>query len=123
MRHKDANKKLGRRVPHRRSMFRNQVISLFTHSKIVTTEAKAKETSRIAEKLITIARQMTEDKTNTMNLKNSAFTILNDKKMVDKLFHEIAPQYKDRNGGYTRMYKLGTRAGDAAEMAMLELVK
>jgi large subunit ribosomal protein L17 len=104
-------------------MFRNQVIALFTHSKIVTTEAKAKETSRIAEKLITIARQMTEDKINTMNLKNSAFTILNDKKMVDKLFHEIAPQYKERSGGYTRIYKLGTRAGDAAEMAMLELVK
>jgi len=104
-------------------MFRNQVIALFTHSKIVTTEAKAKETSRIAEKLITIARQMTEDKINTMNLKNSAFTILNDKKMVDKLFNEIAPAYKERNGGYTRIYKLGTRAGDAAEMAMLELVK
>jgi len=123
VRHQLANKKLGRRVPHRRAMFRNQVISLFTHSKIITTEAKAKETCRIAEKLITIARQSSEDKAKNMHLKNSAFTILNDKKVVDKLFNDIAPQYKERNGGYTRMYKLGRRAGDAAEMAMLELVK
>lgn len=104
-------------------MFRNQVISLLTNSKIITTEAKAKETRRIAEKLITIARGMNEDRTATMNLKNQANTILNDRKMVDRLFHEIAPSYKGRNGGFTRIYKLGTRAGDAAEMAMLELVK
>ncbi len=123
MRHQLANKKLGRRVPHRRSLFRNQIISLMTHNKIITTEAKAKETRRIAEKLITIARQVSEDKAKNMHLKNLAFTILNDKKMVDKLFNEIAPQYKERDGGYTRIYKLGRRAGDAAEMAMLEFVK
>ncbi len=123
MRHQLANKKLGRRVPHRRSLFRNQIISLMTHDKIITTEAKAKETRRIAEKLITIARQLSDDKAKNMHLKNCAFTILNDKKMVEKLFNEIAPQYKERNGGYTRIYKLGRRAGDAAEMAMLELVK
>jgi len=123
VRHREANKKLGRRTAHRQSMFRNQVISLLNNSKIITTEAKAKETRRIAEKLITLARGMSEDRTNTMNLKNQANCILNDRKMVDRLFHEIAPTYKDRNGGYTRIYKLGTRAGDAAEMAMLELVK
>ncbi|HBC75254.1 MAG: 50S ribosomal protein L17 [Candidatus Wallbacteria bacterium GWC2_49_35] len=123
MRHQLANKKLGRRVPHRRSLFRNQIISLMTHNKIITTEAKAKETRRIAEKLITIARQVSEDKSKNMHLKNLAFTILNDKKMVEKLFNEIAPQYKERDGGYTRIYKLGRRAGDAAEMAMLEFVK
>jgi len=110
-------------VPHRRSLFRNQIISLMTHNKIITTEAKAKETRRIAEKLITIARQVSEDKSKNMHLKNLAFTILNDKKMVEKLFNEIAPQYKERDGGYTRIYKLGRRAGDAAEMAMLEFVK
>lgn len=123
MRHQLANKKLGRRVPHRRSLFRNQIISLMTHNKIITTEAKAKETRRIAEKLITIARQVSEDKAKNMHLKNLAFTILNDKKMVEKLFNELAPQYKERDGGYTRIYKLGRRAGDAAEMAMLEFVK
>lgn len=110
-------------MPHRRSLFRNQIISLMTHNKIITTEAKAKETRRIAEKLITIARQVSEDKSKNMHLKNLAFTILNDKKMVEKLFNEIAPQYKERDGGYTRIYKLGRRAGDAAEMAMLEFVK
>jgi large subunit ribosomal protein L17 len=94
-----------------------------THNKIITTEAKAKETRRIAEKLITIARQVSEDKSKNVHLKNLAFTILNDKKMVEKLFNEIAPQYKERDGGYTRIYKLGRRAGDAAEMAMLEFVK
>lgn len=123
MRHRNANKKLGRRVAHRKAMFRNQIISLFEHSRIVTTEPKAKETRKIAEKLITIAKGKTEDRVANYNLKRQAYSILNDNGMVDKLFNEIGPLYKERNGGYTRIYKLGNRAGDAASMALLELVK
>lgn len=123
MRHKFANKKLGRNVAHRKAMLRNQIISLITHNRIITTEAKAKETKRLAEKLITLARKSSDDKVKNLHLKRLAFEILNDRKLVDKLFNEIGPLYKERNGGYTRIYKLGRRAGDAAPMALLELVK
>ena len=116
MRHKLGNKKLGRRVQHRLSMLKNQVVSLLEHSKIHTTEAKAKETRRMAEKVIRIA---SEDNVHRRRLASS---IVRQPKILKKLFHEIGPNYKDRKGGYTRILKMGKRHGDNADMVILELV-
>lgn len=117
MRHLKKVKKLGRDREHRKALLRNQVTSLFIHGKIKTTLQKAKETRRWAEKMITLG------KNGTVAARREAFKFLADRKMVNRVFDEIAPLFKDRNGGYTRIYRLWRRRGDNAEMAMLELLE
>lgn len=117
MRHRKKLKKLGRPRAHRKALLRNQVISLFKKGRIKTTLAKAKETKRLAEKLITLAKEDTQVR------RRQVFSILQDKEISKKLFKEIAPKYKDRNSGYTRILKLGRRIGDGAEEAVLQLIE
>ncbi|NMA87427.1 MAG: 50S ribosomal protein L17 [Tissierellia bacterium] len=109
-------RKLGRPTAHRKAMLRNQVTSLFEHGRIETTVHKAKETQRMAEKMITLAKR------GDLHARRQVLAYIYDETVVTKLFEEIAPQYEDRNGGYTRVLKLGPRRGDGAEMAILELV-
>ncbi len=116
MRHLKKVKKLGRDTEHRRALLRNQVISLFTHGKIRTTLQKAKETRRWAEKMITLGKR------GTVPARREAFKFLADRKMVNRVFDEIAPLFAEKQGGYTRIYRLWRRRGDDAEMAMIELL-
>ena len=110
-------KKLGRDSAHRRSMLRNLVTDLFREGRITTTDMRAKEAGRQAEKLITIAKK------GDLHARRQVLAYLFDEDVVTKLFDEIAPGYADRNGGYTRILKLGPRQGDNAEVVYLELVK
>lgn len=110
-------RKLGRRADHRKSMLRNQVQSLIENGKIQTTLTRAKETRRVAEKMITLGKR------GDLHARRQALAYIYKTETVHKLFEEIAPLYKERNGGYTRILKLGPRQGDAAEMAILELIK
>ncbi len=110
-------KKLGRDSAHRRSMLRNLVTDLFREGRITTTDMRAKEAGRQAEKLITIAKK------GDLHARRQVLAYLFDEDVVSKLFDEIAPGYADRNGGYTRILKLGPRQGDNAETVYLELVK
>ena len=116
MRHSKSGRKLNRNSSHRKAMFSNMANSLFDHEIIKTTLPKAKELRRIAEPLITLA------KSDSVANRRSAFSKMRDKEMVGKLFSELAPRYKDRPGGYTRILKCGFRSGDAAPMAYIELV-
>jgi len=116
MRHNKSGRKLNRNSSHRKAMFSNMANSLFNHEIIKTTLPKAKELRRVAEPLITLA------KSDSVANRRSAFSSLRDKEMVGKLFNELAPRYKDRPGGYTRILKCGFRSGDAAPMAYIELV-
>jgi len=116
MRHRKSGRQLNRNSSHRKAMFQNMANSLFEHELIKTTLPKAKELRRIAEPLITLAK---EDSVASRRL---AFNRMRDKDMVGKLFAELAPRYKDRPGGYLRIMKCGFRAGDAAPMAYVELV-
>jgi large subunit ribosomal protein L17 len=116
MRHHKSGRKLNRNSSHRKAMFSNMANSLFDHEIIKTTLPKAKELRRVAEPLITLA------KSDSVANRRSAFSSLRDKEMVGKLFNELAPRYKDRPGGYTRILKCGFRSGDAAPMAYIELV-
>jgi len=109
-------RKLGRRSDVRKMLLRNQVTSFLHEERFVTTEAKAKEVSALVDKLITLAREDT-----VANRRAAAAYILNED-VVRKLFANIAPKYKDRQGGYTRVVRIGPRRGDAAPMAVLELV-
>ncbi len=112
-----ANKrKLGRRTDHRQAMLRNQVTSLIDNGRIETTLTRAKETQKVAEKMITLGKK------NTLHTRRQAAAYIYKPSTVQKLFDEIAPEYEDRNGGYTRVLKLGPRRGDGSEMAILELV-
>jgi len=117
MRHKLAGRKLGRATEHRWALYRNQVAALLTHEKVTTTEAKAKEVRSLAEKMITLGKD------GSLASRREALAFITDKKVVDKLFTEIAPDYADRSGGYTRLLKLGPRPGDNAPMVQIELVK
>lgn len=117
MRERRKGKKLGRNTSHRLAMLNNLVTSLFTYGKIKTTVDRAKETSRLAAKLITMA------KTGTLHHRRLAATYIKTPVILKKLFEKIAPSYKERMGGYTRIYRLGYRPGDGAEMALLELVQ
>ncbi len=119
MRHVKGNKKLGRRTAHRLSMFRNQVMSLIEHERITTTEAKAKETRRLAERVIRLAAREGDDGVHRRRL---ASRIVTNQEILKKLFAEIGPKYVKRPGGYTRILKAGRRRGDNAEMVVLELV-
>ncbi|HEB82151.1 MAG TPA: 50S ribosomal protein L17 [Gammaproteobacteria bacterium] len=116
MRHHKSGRKLNRNSSHRKAMFSNMANSLFEHEIIKTTLPKAKELRRVAEPLITLAKK------DSVANRRSAFASLRDKEMVGKLFNELAPRYKDRPGGYTRIMKCGFRSGDAAPMAYIELV-
>ncbi len=111
-----GTRKLGRASDHRDAMLRNLVTSLLENGKIETTVEKAKETRSMAEKMITLG------KTNTLHSRRQALSYITKEDVVTKVFAELAPKYADRNGGYTRIMKLGPRRGDAAEMAIIELV-
>ncbi|RZU47314.1 LSU ribosomal protein L17P [Fluviicoccus keumensis] len=116
MRHRNSGVKLGRNSSHRKAMFTNMAISLFEHELIKTTLPKAKELRRVAEPLITLA------KVDSVANRRLAFARTRSKEAVAKLFNELGPRYKARNGGYLRVLKAGFRAGDAAPMAYVELV-
>ena len=116
MRHRKSGRHLNRTSSHRKAMFRNMAVSLIEHEVIKTTLPKAKELRRVAEPLITLAK---EDSVANRRL---AFSRMRDKAAVGKLFTEIGPRYQTRAGGYTRILKCGYRAGDAAPMAFIELV-
>jgi large subunit ribosomal protein L17 len=120
MRHKKDYKLLDRFPSHRKSMLRNLVASLFLHEKIETTYTRAKAAQRLAEKLITIAK---EDTVSARRLVAEHIPNPLRRQVVTKLFREIVPRYKDRNGGYTRVIKAGIRRGDAAQEAVLMLVE
>ena len=109
-------RKLGRRADHRDAMLRNQVQSLLEHGRIKTTVTRAKETRRVAEKMITLAKK------GDLHSRRQVMAYVYRDDIAHKLFEEIAPQYEERNGGYTRILKLGPRMGDSAEMCILELV-
>ena len=116
MRHRKSGRHLNRNSSHRKAMFSNMANSLFEHEIIKTTLPKAKELRRVAEPLITMAKE------DSVAKRRMAFDSLRDKKMVGKLFNELGPRYKGRPGGYTRIMKCGYRSGDAAPMAYIELV-
>ncbi len=118
MKHQSGKRKLNLNPAHKRSMLRNQVIHLITFGQLVTTKARAKETRRLAEKLVTIAREG-----NTFNARRRAKTMLPYKEAaLTKLFDEIAPKYTNRAGGYTRIIPLGRRASDTAQVAKVEWI-
>lgn len=116
MRHRKAGKRLGRSSSHRIAMFRNMVTSLFEHERIITTTEKAKEVRPIAEKLITLAKR------GDMHARRQALSYIRSKGVVEKLFTDIKEKFVNRNGGYTRILQTGIRKGDAAGMAIFELV-
>jgi len=116
MRHKHGYRKLGRTSSHRKALLKNMSIALIKSGKIETTLPKAKELRSYFEKLVTKAR------VGDANAHRTVFAALQDKESTKKLVNEIAPEYKDRNGGYTRIIRTRIRRGDAAEMAFIELV-
>lgn len=109
-------RKLGRETAHRKAMLRNLVTDLFREGRISTTECRAKEARKEAEKMITLAKR------GDLHARRQALAFIYDESVVTKLFEEIAPKYADRNGGYTRILKLGPRRGDNSEVVFLELV-
>jgi len=117
MRHRMSGKKLGRNTSHRKAMMRNMVTSLFEHEKIKTTDVRAKELRKMAEKLITLARR------GDLHSRRLVMQVIRDRKVVAKLFDRIAPRYQERPGGYTRIIKLGHRSGDNTAMSLIELVE
>ena len=111
-----GTRKLGRTSDHRTAMLRAMVTYLLENGKIETTVTRAKEVRAMAEKMITVA------KNNDLHSKRQVFAFVTKEAVAKKLFDEIAPKYAERNGGYTRIIKIGPRRGDAAEMAIIELV-
>jgi len=116
MRHRNSNRKLNRTSSHRQAMLRNMANSLLRHELIKTTLPKAKELRRVAEPLITLAKNA------TLANRRLAFNRTRDRDIVGKLFGELGPRYQKRNGGYLRILKCGFRNGDNAPMALVELV-
>ena len=127
MRHKNKVRQLGRTHSHRKAMFENMVTSLFEHERIITTKQKGKELKIISEKLITRAKNNIDipesESEKKLHNKREVLRVIRNKTVVSKLFDDIALRFKERKGGYTRMYLLGLRRGDAAEMAIVELVE
>lgn len=117
MRHRKHTFKVGRTTSHRNAMLANAVCSLIQHNRITTTLVKAKEIRRDADKAVTLAKQ------GTLHARRIAIARLHQPETVKTLFDVIAPQFKERNGGYTRIMKLGPRRGDGAEMAIIEFVE
>lgn len=122
MRHQIAGRRLSRTSDQRKALFRNLIRELYIHERITTTEAKARAIRADAEKLITKAKHGLSGKVDRVHAQRQVVAYLNDKTVTKKLFDELAPRYLDRNGGYTRILKLGKRFGDAADMAVIELV-
>jgi len=116
MRHRNIGRQLSRNSSHRKAMLRNMAASLFRHELIKTTLPKAKELRRVAEPLITMA------KNDSVSKRRLAFARLRDRAVVTKLFNELGPRYNARPGGYLRILKCGSRPGDNAPMAIVELV-
>ena len=116
MRHRKSGRKLGRNSSHRKAMFRNMATSMLLHESIKTTLPKAKELRRVIEPLITLA------KVDGVANRRLAFDRLRDKEAVGKLFTDLGPRFKERPGGYLRILKMGPRPGDAAPMALVQLV-
>ena len=116
MKHRIKGKKLNRTSSHRKALFKNMAQAIIKHEQIVTTLPKAKTMKPIVDKLITLGKK------GSLHARRQAFSKLRDENMVAKLFGTLAPRYADRNGGYTRVLKAGYRYGDAAAMAVIELV-
>lgn len=116
MRHNKSGRRLGRTTSHRIAMFRNMVTSLLNNERVITTDAKAKEIRSVAEKMITLGKR------GDLHAMRLAAAYIREKSVVTKLFSTIAPRYKERQGGYTRIIKLGQRLGDAAPLSVIELV-
>ncbi len=116
MRHLKQGRKLGRTAAHRKALLRNLATALLEHGRIITTEAKAKELRRVADKLVTLGKR------GNLHARRQASQVIRSNAVVRKLFDEVAPRCAARNGGYTRVLRLGYRPGDAAAMAVIELV-
>lgn len=116
MRHRKSGRRLGRTTSHRLAMVRNMVTSVIEHERIVTTTIKAKEVRKVVDKMITLAKR------GDLHARRQALSFMQDNKIVAKLFDSLKDDYMDRNGGYTRIIQTGQRRGDAAPMAILELV-
>jgi len=127
MRHRKSGSKLSRDKDHRKALRKNLTKQLFEHERIRTTQAKAQAVRGAAEKLITLAKRGNaaedENPAYMVHTRRLAASRLDDPEIVRKLFDEIAPRYTEREGGYTRMFKLGPRYGDAAQIVLLELVE
>ncbi|MBN2361110.1 MAG: 50S ribosomal protein L17 [Deltaproteobacteria bacterium] len=117
MRHLNQGRKLNRTSPHRRAMFRNMVTSLLIHERIMTTDAKAKELRRYADKLITLGKR------GDLHARRQAFRLVRDHEALHKLFSDLGERFRGRPGGFTRITKIGRRRGDAAPMSVIELVE
>jgi large subunit ribosomal protein L17 len=127
MRHQKSGRKLNRDSAERRALYRNMVISLFRHGRIKTTEAKAKELRRVAERLVTVSKRGVEDAKSRgaaalLAARRRARRWIHDPEVLKKLFEDIADRYSERAGGYTRIVKLNSRHGDCAPMAILEMM-
>ncbi len=116
MRHRNAGRKLSRYGSHRAALFSNLANALIEHGRIKTTDAKAKELRRYAERLVTLGKK------NTLHARRQAFSLLRNEDHVQKLFGELRERFADRHGGYTRIMKVGWRHGDAAPMSLIEFV-
>jgi large subunit ribosomal protein L17 len=116
MRHLKQGRKLGRTTAHRKALLRNLATALMEHERIITTEAKAKELRRVADKLVTLGKR------GDLHARRQALQVIRSNAVVRKLFDEVAPRFSERHGGYTRVLRLGYRPGDAAAMAVIELV-
>ena len=116
MRHRKAGRKLSRTTSHRKAMLRNIVTSFMKHEKIVTTDAKAKELRKIAEKIITLGKK------DSLHARRQVLSFIRERAVVKKLFEELSPRYSERDGGYSRIVKAGYRAGDNAPMSVIELI-
>lgn len=117
MRHNKSGRRLGRNSSHRAAMMRNMVTSLIAHERITTTDSRAKELRKLAERMITLGKR------GDLHARRQAMQVIRDRQVVGKLFEMVAPRYKDRPGGYTRIIKLGSRAGDNASQSIIELVE
>ena len=116
MRHQKEGRKLKRTASHRKALLRNMVTSLFEHEKIETTDAKAKELRKVADKMITLGKR------GDLHARWLASSVISNKKIVKKLFDDIAPRFKERKGGYSRIIKVGRRRGDNAPLSIIELL-
>ena len=126
MRHRNSVRQLGRTHSHRKAMMSNIVTSLFEHERIITTRQKGKELKKVSDRLISRAKKnllIPDDTDKQLHNKRVVMKTIKNRNIIKKLFDDIAPRFAERNGGYTRMYLLGQRDGDSAEMAMVELVE